>query len=520
MSDGAGTAVRRSSSSEDAGLMIQGLRFNQDGCCFVLATAKGFRIFSCEPFRETFRREEPPGGGAAAGAGGGPGSLSKVEMLFRWYGRPSARRARAPDRGRRRPLVPARRAFATGRRGRLTARPRARARSNILALIGGGPAPQYPPNRVIIWDDHQERCIGELSFRSEVRNVKLRRDRIVVVLDSKCYVYNFENLKPIHQIETIADNVDGVCALSSDRESMVLACPGLQRGQVRLEIYNLRRTRFITAHESNIACMELNSAGTVLATASDKGTLVRVFDTMDNGTLLHELRRGVDRAKIHCLAFSHETCGGGRGPADGGRGRCDGRARDPSRPRRRLRPPADTTRGPTRGARDTPDEHRAGDGGCPAWLAATSDKGTVHVWSLENGGEPGRERQRSNSAASSPQTTGSAEKGSPSSSSSPSNPTSALSFFRGVLPRYFSSEWSFAHFRLPDASYSCVAFADPEKDGSGNGAHDGAGDGGAGDFGVLQVVTGSGGFLQLKFNKRGKPGESCEQTKFTKTMKA
>ena len=253
--------------------MIQGLRFNQDGCCFVLATVKGFRIFSCEPFRETFRREEAPGGAAAGG--GGPGSLGKVEMLFR---------------------------------------------CNILALIGGGPSPHFPPNRVIIWDDHQERCIGELSFRSEVRNVKLRRDRIVVVLDSKCYVYNFENLKPIHQIETIADNVDGVCALSSDRESMVLACPGLQRGQVRLEIYNLRRTRFITAHESSIACMELNSAGTILATASDKGTLIRVFDTMDNGTLLHELRRGVDRAKIHCLAFSHETCSVLRS-ADGGAAR-------------------------------------------------------------------------------------------------------------------------------------------------------------------------------------------------------
>lgn len=83
----------------------------------------------------------------------------------------------------------------------------------------------------MIWDDNQNRCIGELSFRSEVRAVRLRRDRIVVVLEYKIYVYNFADLKVLHQIETWR-NVKGICGLSQAPNHLVLACPGTNRTQV------------------------------------------------------------------------------------------------------------------------------------------------------------------------------------------------------------------------------------------------------------------------------------------------
>ena len=108
-----------------------------------------------------------------------------------------------------------------------------------------------------------------------------------MVLEHKIYVYNFENLKVLHQIETLS-NMTGLCALSSASTSCVLACPGQRRGEVRVELYSSKRTRFVQAHESSLACMALTANGALLATASTKGTLVFIFSTAD-GTKLQEV---------------------------------------------------------------------------------------------------------------------------------------------------------------------------------------------------------------------------------------
>lgn len=72
---------------------------------------------------------------------------------------------------------------------------------------------------------------------------------------------------------------------------MVLVCLGLQRGFVRVEQYATKQCKHVMAHNSHnssVAFVALMYDGRLMATASSKGTLVRVFSTTD-GSLLQEV---------------------------------------------------------------------------------------------------------------------------------------------------------------------------------------------------------------------------------------
>jgi len=218
--------------------------FNQDYGCFSCGTENGFHVYNTDPLKERFRREFDSGG------------IGIVEILFR---------------------------------------------CNILALVGGGKNPKYAPNKVMIWDDYQNKCIAELECRSEVRGVRLRRDRIVVVMEEQVFVYNFADLQMLRQIKT-CHNPKGLAALSSGANT-VLAVPATEVGHVHVELCDTSKVLEIQAHNGPLSQLCLSMDGRLLATTSSKGTLIRVFETA-TGTKLYEFRRGANQTEIYSLAFS------------------------------------------------------------------------------------------------------------------------------------------------------------------------------------------------------------------------
>ena len=219
------------------------INFNQDGTCFAVGTQTGFRILNSNPFKNNFCRDMN-------------GGIGLIEMLYR---------------------------------------------SNIVALIGGGKSPRYSSNKLVLWDDHKQKEISEMRFMSSVKNVKMKKDRIFAVTEDKIYVFNFNTLELFDTLET-KNNKKGILSISLIGN--IIAFPNSEIGTVKIKDYDKQSERVIAAHKGAINFLQLNKDGSILATASDKGTLIRLFDTA-TGEPIRELRRGTENAEIYSVAFDN-----------------------------------------------------------------------------------------------------------------------------------------------------------------------------------------------------------------------
>lgn len=220
---------------------IQFFGFNQDYGCFAITTEAGFRVFNSDPLRLKKRRNFAEGG------------LASLEMLFR---------------------------------------------CNYVALVGGGAKPLYPPNKVVIYDDMNDVPTISMDFSSAVRGVRMRRDRIVIILEGIIKVFTFETApKQLHVFET-SPNPLGLCVVCPSSARALLGYPVRRAGHVQIvDLANTDRAPVeIGAHETTIACLAFNLDGTRLATASERGTLIRIFDTA-TGQRVDELRRGTNQVR-------------------------------------------------------------------------------------------------------------------------------------------------------------------------------------------------------------------------------
>ncbi|CDW51936.1 Helicase C and DEAD domain containing protein [Trichuris trichiura] len=185
-------------------------------------------------------------------------------------------------------------------------------RTNLVALVGGGPRQKFSDHSVMIWDDDKKCFVAEVAFPSEVLSLKMSYAKLVVVLRKQVHVFSFPGTPTkLVSLET-RENPHGLCALSADLTMEYLAFPGYRTGSVQLTNLKLlsrsssASPSVINAHDSELACISLNCQGSLLATASERGTLIRIFSTQKKTKLL-EVRRGSNPASIYSIRFNSES---------------------------------------------------------------------------------------------------------------------------------------------------------------------------------------------------------------------
>jgi WD40 repeat protein len=225
------------------------ISFNQDYSLFSMGTENGFKIFNTYPFNQGYEKNLS-------------GGIAKCELSYR---------------------------------------------SNYLALIGGGSCPKFSNKKVILYNDEKDSIESEFKFTTPVLNVKLKKFLIFIVCEKKIFVFNIENSQNIDCLET-STNKNGIIAINGDPQKTIMACPiefnenDLDKGYISIKNYKNNKCFPFLAQDDKISYMVMDYYGLLLATANEKGTLIRIHSCKD-GTLLQECKRGKEKAQISYINF-------------------------------------------------------------------------------------------------------------------------------------------------------------------------------------------------------------------------
>ncbi|XP_026751665.1 WD repeat domain phosphoinositide-interacting protein 4-like isoform X2 [Galleria mellonella] len=228
---------------------IMSLGFNQDQGCFTCCLRSGLRVYNVEPLVEKahYSKDEL-------------GEVLLCEMVFR---------------------------------------------TNWLLVVKA-----RRPCNLLLLDDQQRVFKAEVLFKSPIRALRARKDKVAVVLSSSIQVLSVPSLQRMALLRT-PSTVRPLCSLASDNNaSQLLAAPAHRKGSVQL--LDVSRAvkgaqssspAVVGCHQTNLVCLSLSANGTKLATASARGTIIRLWDTASK-RMLHELRRGSDYADVYCINFN------------------------------------------------------------------------------------------------------------------------------------------------------------------------------------------------------------------------
>lgn len=183
-------------------------------------------------------------------------------------------------------------------------------RSNIFIFVGLSEESPYPSNKVVVWDESGKKVMGDIKFRDPILNIDLSVDFIVVSTAVNVFVYELNTLNLIGTITTAINPTTGTFALCYGLPYLLTI--GEVIGQISLwriakigTIYELQAVCSATAHKNPIAQVALGERADIIATASERGTIIRVYEVKENLIVpLKELRRGADPSRILSLAIS------------------------------------------------------------------------------------------------------------------------------------------------------------------------------------------------------------------------
>jgi len=175
--------------------------------------------------------------------------------------------------------------------------------TQLLGLVGATEEPCFTPRRLTIWNIEKRLVICETSFPEQILKVNFNNLSIVAVTASCIYIYSINTLQAQHSIRT-CHNPKGLSALSPQSTCILLYPSSNETGQICIyDCFIMKSCAEVDAHRSSLAALAISYNGTLAATASQKGTVIRVF-SLPKGSKLYSFKRGMSYVDVWDLSFA------------------------------------------------------------------------------------------------------------------------------------------------------------------------------------------------------------------------
>ena len=163
-------------------------------------------------------------------------------------------------------------------------------RTNILGLVGGGDDPLDRPNKLTIYDDKEGKNIANLTFKSNILNIRIKKDIILVICERYIYLINPINYKSIDTIEIGEGNRKNVCfAFTLEQNLNKFAFNKINSLENKIIINTYEKDikknfiEVLSDYKLNnpVNCMDFDRKGEFLAVTAKNYNFLEIYKTKD-----------------------------------------------------------------------------------------------------------------------------------------------------------------------------------------------------------------------------------------------
>ena len=180
--------------------------------------------------------------------------------------------------------------------------------SNMVVCTGVSGQDSFSDSMLCVFNESMGRVVFEVKCSEPIARVLVLSRSFVVASKSEIRLYTFDPPILHVQYRTGVSEFSPCDAVEVGEKDFVVAMPGRQPGTLRIVRSEKCECQdvSVSAHTRPITLIKLSGDGSLVATSSTLGTVIKVFDT-STGACVGQCRRGTLAAEITALAFSQEN---------------------------------------------------------------------------------------------------------------------------------------------------------------------------------------------------------------------